>query len=123
MPSTLDPDLLIFIRSAMCSAIAVKALLLMREGGDAVWTAGRLVSELKTHPKAVEAMLRRFETAGLVERRDGGWLWRPALPVLEDLSERLARACRRRPDAVDQAITGSFDRQLLGFADAFRLGS
>jgi len=86
MPAGLDPNLVLFIRSAICSAWALQALLLMRARAGAVWTTGRLVGELKTHPKTVERVLRRFEAAGLIARQGDGFVWRPALPALEELS-------------------------------------
>jgi hypothetical protein len=122
MPAGLDANLVLFIRSAVCSAMALQALLLMRARQGSVWTTGRLVGELKTHPKTVERVLRRFETAGLIARQAEGYVWRPALPVLEELSGALEQAHAKRPAPVRQAISSAFDRELHSFADAFRIG-
>ncbi|HEY5412734.1 MAG TPA: hypothetical protein VIJ94_18600 [Caulobacteraceae bacterium] len=117
----MDEQLLEFIRAAIGSVWALELLVFMRGRPDRAWTQDELARELRSHPRLAGEAMRTFEAAGLLVQRDGGFVYAPASPGLDELTGRLAGAYRERPVAVVNAIVSSRTDSLRNFADAFRL--
>ena len=99
---------------------ALEVLLLMRRGGERLWSADSLARELRANERLVTEVLTEFETSGLVSCAPEGCAYRPASPVLAELCDRLDSAYRERPVAVVKTIMASPKDKLQIFADAFR---
>jgi DNA-binding HxlR family transcriptional regulator len=120
--TSLDPDLTSFIESALPSVWALETLLVMRGGGDRVWSADALVAETRSSSNVMSDCLRTLERAGLVAVGHDGHRYQPASLQLADLVERLAATYAERPFSVTAVIMTKRSDALKGFADSFRLG-
>lgn len=122
MPHRLDEKLVRFIRAHIGSVWALELLLLMMRTPDREWSVDELVRDMRATEPLVSSLLKRFQTAGMLVRREGdGWTWRPVDEEIIRLSRQLAEAYAATPFAVIQVIAESPVSQLIDFADAFRV--
>ena len=108
-----------FISAYIPSIWALELLLLLQREPARAWTAGALVKELRASAGLVDDNLLRFERQGLALRREEGWSFRPANPMLADLVAGLSKLYRERPMHVMNLIVRS--DALRSLADAFRI--
>ncbi|HVB90295.1 MAG TPA: hypothetical protein VND97_08855 [Beijerinckiaceae bacterium] len=116
----MTPELLDFIKGSIRSVWALELLLLMRNDRDKVWTHNTAAREQRSNPNLTAELLAGFEAAGLIVRKNEGYVYAPASPLLEDLCEQLERTYRERPVAVINAIVAPRTDAVRKFADAFR---
>lgn len=115
-----QPELAAFVREHVRTVWAVELLLLLKRDPDRRWAAADLVRELRASTPLVNDNLQRFERSGLAVRDEGDqWRYAPAMPMLDQLADRLEAAYRERPVAVINLIAAPPD-PVQGLADAFK---
>ncbi|HUZ66583.1 MAG TPA: hypothetical protein VMU56_02860 [Beijerinckiaceae bacterium] len=116
----MNQELLDFIKGSIRSVWALELLLLMRNGKEQIWTRETSAKEQRSNPNLTMELLAGFEAAGLVVRKNDGYSYAPASPLLDELCAELERIYHERPVAVINAIVSSRTDRLQIFADAFR---
>jgi hypothetical protein len=111
---------LALIRTVIRSVWALEILLLMRSQPTRAWQADALVRELRASTVLVDQNLKQLIAGGLVREEDGGFIYGPASPLLEESCAALEQAYRERPVAVINLIVGAATDHVQGFADAFK---
>lgn len=110
------------IETTFDSVWTLEVLLLLRDGGDRVWTASTLIDELRSSALVVRQSLARLQAAGLIaEEAHGTVRYAPASPVLDDLVARLEHQYRSRPASIRRLIVAPSKSDLQSFSEAFML--
>jgi hypothetical protein len=114
-----DRELAAFVRDNLRSVWAMELLLLLHRAPERRWRPSELVRELRASDTLINDNLNLFQQHGLAVAEDAGWRFAPANRMLEELTERLARAFRERPVTTMGLVTGADPIQSL--SDAFKI--
>lgn len=109
-----------FIRRHVESVLDLDILLAVRTA-DGPRAAADLARELHLNETASAAALEKFAGAGLLERNDGCYLYKPRDGQLAVDADALADAYARRRVTVIRFIYKRPSEGVSAFADAFRL--
>lgn len=122
MSGQLPVELIRFVRSYLPSVWALELMLTLSKDASREWTVEELVRNMRASRPLIQALLARFEQAGLVVPVEpAGWRWRPVSPELDERSAQVAEIYGRTPFAVIKVIAETPTSSIQDFADAFRL--
>jgi hypothetical protein len=111
-----------FIRTALKSVWDLELLLLLHRSGDARWTPGEIVRELRGSESVVSIALQSLKAARLIgEVSPNTYSYEPATDELHYLVNSVSQIYSDRPMAVIKAITEAPNDKLRAFSDAFKL--
>jgi len=117
----ISPGLRAFIARHINSVEQVEALLLLRRTRPRAWNAERLAAELRTSVMSAEQRLHDLASRGLIERRQGDYVYAPESAELEDRVEELADAYVTYRYTIIELIFAKPMDNIRSLAQAFRL--
>lgn len=122
--SPIPEDIRRFVLSSIPTVPHLEALLLLRAGGAAPWTAACLAARLYVSEKAAAALLSDLCRDGMCAvRPDAGGVqyhYQPSSPQLRATIDQLAELYGRELLAVTHLIHARLERKAQQFADAFK---
>jgi hypothetical protein len=111
-----------FLQVTLGSVWALELMMTLRREPRRAWSTEALTAEMRASLPLVTSLIARFERGGVVAVTETGqWIWRPLDARVEELAAAAADAYAVAPFRVTRTITGTPNREIQQFAEAFRL--
>lgn len=120
MSATISPEIRRFVLTSILSVPHLEALLLLRSAEADAWHSAAVAERLYVSETAARKLLDDLCKAGMIARREDGYIFQPHSPVLRNSIDQLAEVYARHLVDVTHLIHSRIDRQAQQFADAFR---
>lgn len=120
--SAIPDDIRRYLIQCVPSVPYIEAVLLMRDGADALWSAGLLGRRLYLVEEEAARLLDRLRADGIIASEagsDGGYRYAPASPKLSNIWDQLAVVYARNLIEVSTLIHTKTSGKAQMLADAF----